>query len=216
MQPFRPFVSFVAFCRNQTSQDDRMTSSIFLTPNALTSGCRWLVAVVACCAALSGSTAEFKKIIAGGSYTDLADFEKFAARAKQSGVTHIRITDSLPWSSWQYDDPADPYPSWVISNPGLLKTAIPEALKRYIPSAHADRVLSILEARTAVLRKLGLKSAISCFDPSMLPEQVFADHPLWRGPRVDHPARARHPRWAPSIDHPEVLALYKEAMTLLL
>ncbi len=168
------------------------------------------------CAALSVAAAEPRKIIAGGSYTDLADFEQFATRAKQSGVTHIRITDSLPWSSWQYDDPADPYPSWVISNPGLLKIAIPEALKRYIPAAHGDRVLGILEARTKVLQRLGLKSAISCFDPSMLPEAVFADHPLWRGPRVDHPARSRHPRWSPSIDHPEVLALYKEAMGILL
>lgn len=175
-----------------------------------------LVALAVCGAALTGSAAEFKKIIAGGSYIDLADFERFAARAKQSGVTHVRITDSLPWSSWQYDDPNDPYPSWVISNPGLLKLAIPEALKRYLPSEHADRTMKILEERSAVLRKLGLKAAISCFDPSMLPEQVFTDHPLWRGPRVDHPARARNPRWAPSIDHPEVLALYKEAMTLLL
>lgn len=178
--------------------------------------CRTLAFALLAGAALTTSGAEFFKIIAGGSYTDLADFEKFATRAKQSGVTHVRITDSLPWSRWQYDDPADPYPSWVISNPGLLKIAIPEALKKYLPSPHAESVLKILEERSAVLRKLGLKAAISCFDPSMLPEAVFADHPLWRGPRVDHPARARHPRWAPSIDNPEVLALYKESMTLLL
>lgn len=187
-----------------------------MNASSLTSARRSLVALLVCCATLSAAGAEFQKIIAGGSYTDAADFERFATRAKQSGVTHVRITDSLPWSSWQYDEPNDPYPSWVISNPGLLKIAIPEALKRYIPSEHADRVMKILEERSAVLRKLGLKAAISCFDPSMLPEAVFADHPLWRGPRVDHPARSRHPRWAPSIDHPEVLALYKEAMTLLL
>lgn len=156
------------------------------------------------------------KIIAGGSFTDLADFEKFAARAKQSGVTHIRISDSLPWSRWQYDDPDDPYPSWVISNPALLKIAIPEALKKYLPAQPAEEVLGVLEARAKVLQRLGLKAAFSVFDPSMLPEAVFADHPLWRGPRVDHPARAHVPRWAPSIDHPEVLALYREAMTTLL
>lgn len=177
---------------------------------------RWCVALVFGCLALATSAADRQKIIAGGSFTDLADFERFATRAKQSGVTHVRITDSLPWSTWQYDDPDDPYPSWVISNPGLLKIAIPEALKRYVPAEHAERVLQILEQRSAILQKLGLKAAISCFDPSMLPEAVFADHPLWRGPRVDHPARARHPRWAPSIDHPGVLVLYREAMTLLL
>src|SRR5262245_40669789 len=105
---------------------------------------------LAASAADAAPAAKFQKIIAGGSYTDLADFEKFATRAKQSGVTHIRITDSLPWSSWQYDDPNDPYPSWVISNPGLLKIAIPEALKKYVPPAHGDRVMKILEERSAV------------------------------------------------------------------
>jgi hypothetical protein len=187
-----------------------------MTTNFLASVRRWLAVLVVGGTTVAADAAEFQKVIAGGSYTDLADFERFATRAKQSGVTHVRITDSLPWSRWQYDDPADPYPSWVISNPGLLKIAIPEALKRYIPSGHAERVMKILEQRSAILRKLGLKAAISCFDPSMLPEAVFADHPLWRGARVDHPARSRHPRWAPSIDNPEVLALYKEAMTLLL
>ena len=159
---------------------------------------------------------ESRKVIVGGSYLDQADFEKFAARAKQSGATHVRVSDSLPWSYWQYDNPNDPYPSWVISNPNLLKIAIPDALKKYIPAEHSERVLSILEARAKTLRSLGLKAAFSCFDPSMLPEAVFTDHPLWRGPRVDHPARARVPRWAPSIDHPEVMALYQESIGILL
>src|SRR5262245_36505703 len=124
-------------------------------------------------APLASAATAHQKIIAGGSYTDLADFEKFATRAKQSGVTHIRISDSLPWSYWQYDDPNDPYPSWVISNPGLLKIAIPGALKKYIPPQHSEEVLGLLEARAKVLQRLGLKAAISTFDPSMLPEAVF-------------------------------------------
>ena len=176
---------------------------------------RWFAAVVFLAAAVLGRAAT-RMVIVGGSYGDLADFEQFATRAKQSGATHVRISDSLPWSAWQYDTPGDPYPSWVISNAGLLKIAIPSALKKYIPSEHSERVLGLLEARAKILRALGLKAAFSCFDPSMLPEGVFADHPRWRGARVDHPARSRVPRWSPSIDHPEVRALYQEAIGLLL
>ena len=71
--------------------------------------------------AAMANAAEPRKIIVGGSYTNLADFEQFAARARQSGATHVRISDSLPWSYWQYDNPNDPYPSWVISHPTRSK-----------------------------------------------------------------------------------------------
>lgn len=157
-----------------------------------------------------------EKIIFGSTYADLADFERFAGRAKQSGATHIDVAQSLPWSYWEYDRPDDPYPSWVISKCGLLKLARPEALRRYVPAEHSERVLAILAERGQVLRRLGLKAVFSANAPSMLPEAVFTDHPLWRGARVDHPARSRVARFAPSIDHPEVLALYREAAAILL
>lgn len=76
--------------------------------------------------------------------------------------------------------------------------------------------MGILEARCKVLRKYGLKASFKTFEPQMLPEKVFTDHPLWRGPRVDHPNRSRVARWAPDIDNPKVLAMYGEALTLLL
>jgi hypothetical protein len=156
------------------------------------------------------------KVIFAGTYTDLADFEAFAARAKQSGATHIDITQSLPWSFWEYDRPDDPYPAWVISKLGLLKLTRPEAVRPHVPAAHAERVMAILEERGKVLKKLGLKALFNCSEPAMLPEAVFAAHPLWRGARVDHPARSRVARFAPSIDHPDVLALYRDAMATLL
>jgi hypothetical protein len=156
------------------------------------------------------------KRIFESSYTDIADFAAFATRARASGATHIDITSSLPWSFWEYDDPNDPYPSWVISKLGLLKLTRPKLLEPYLPSEHADRVFAILEERCAVLRQLGLKATFSANEPNMLPEAVFTDHPLWRGARVDHPTRSRVARFAPTIDHPDVLALFRESMSILL
>lgn len=157
-----------------------------------------------------------RKIVFSGVTRDIVDFEAFAARAKRSGATHIRVSDGLPWSFWEYDRDDDPYPSWVISNCGLLKITAPGPLQKYLPAEYRNQVMSILEERCAVLRRLGLKAAFRFFDPSMLPEQVFRDHPLWRGPRVDHPMRSRVARFSATIDHPEVLALYREAVTILL
>ena len=159
---------------------------------------------------------KFDKIIFGCYTENLKDFEEFALRAKLSGATHINLTnEDLPLSRWQYDTPGDPYPSWVITNIGLLKIATPEALKPYIPQDYAESVMAILEARCKILRKHGLKATFQTFEPQMLPEQVYVDYPLWRGPRVDHPMRSRVARWAPDIDNPEVLELYKESLSIL-
>ena len=160
---------------------------------------------------------KFEKIVFGCYAKDINDFEDFVKRARASGATHINLSnEDLPFAKWEYDTEGDPYPSWVFTNMGLLKIATPAALKPYLPQDYAEQVMGILEARCKVLRKYGLKASFKTFEPQMLPEKVFTDHPLWRGPRVDHPNRSRVARWAPDIDNPEVLAMYGEALTLLL
>lgn len=164
------------------------------------------------------SSAKNEKKVVFGCYTkDLSQFKSFAERAKKLGATHITITaEDLPISNWELKPENDPYPAWVITNPGLLKIAPPKALAEYIPEDYGNQIMDILEKRCGILRDLGLKAAFHTFEPQMLPEKVFEDHPEWRGPRVDHPDRSRTPRYAPCITHPEVLALYTEAMSRIL
>ncbi len=160
---------------------------------------------------------KFKTVIFGRHSDSLASFESFARQAKQSGATHVVLTaEDLPWAMWQMDTPGDPYPAWAVSNVGLLKVSIPDALKPYLPNDYSTTVLGILRSRCEVLRKLGLKAAFTTFEPQILPPAVYEAHPLWRGPQVDHPLRSRVPRFAPSIDNPEVLALYRESIKKLL
>ncbi len=161
--------------------------------------------------------AQYSKIIFSGTTTDLADFEKFVKRAKASGATHIDITGlPVPFSFWQFDTPGDPYPAWPCMVFSLFKVATPEVLKPYVPQDYAIKVLKLLEDRCKILRQHGLKAYVSAGEPHMLPEKVFTDHPLWRGPRVDQPTRSRVARFAPTIDNPEVLALYRESVGILL
>jgi len=143
-------------------------------------------------------------------------FERFAARARQLGATHVAITEDIPPSLWEMDVPGDPYPAWYVYHPGLLKVFPPAALEKYVDTGYAERVAALLEARCRVLRRLGLKAFYSANEPHVLPEAFFRDHPELRGPRVDHSNRSRAPRFAPCVDRPETLALYAEAMRKLL
>lgn len=159
-----------------------------------------------------------KKIIFGCYTSDVDRFRAFVERAVSLGATHVTITaEDLPLAYWEErKNPPDPYPAWIMSNPGLLKILPPEPLRPFIPSDHGEAVLEILTARCAVLREFGCRAAFHTFEPQTLPDAVFEAYPDWRGPRVEHPERARGPYYAPSISHPEVLQLYTEAMRALL
>lgn len=187
---------------------DRVMTNRFLAlavAGVLLIGCR--------SAGAAGRGQAFTKVIFGSPSLDQDDFERFSDRARASGATHIIISaEDLPWSFWQYDTPGDPYPTWVISNLGLLKIAPPPAIRPYVSADYAEKILSLLEARCRILRRLGLKAVLTTHDPQMLPEGIFDEHPLWRGPRVDHSNRSRVARFAPSIDNKEILALFAEAI----
>lgn len=157
---------------------------------------------------------KYKQVVFGCYTTDLDNFEEFVIESKESGATHVQINaEDLPLAYWEMTPVGDPYPAWAITNPGILKTFIPDELTKYIPHQTADKVATILEERCRILRKYNLKAVFHTFEPQMLPEAVFEDHPDWRGPQVDHPARSKTPRFAPSVDNPEVAKLYEEAMT---
>ena len=110
----------------------------------------------------------------------------------------------------------DPYPSWFTHHPGLLKVAPPEAIQPHISQEWVEAVTEILERRCEILRRHDLKGAFATVEPQVLPEEVFVEHPQWRGPRVDQPNRARKPHFAPCVTRPEVQELYREAVADLL
>ncbi len=147
---------------------------------------------------------------------ELDSFEAYVIKAKEIGATHVDITFNIPPALWQFDTPGDPYPVWYTYRPGLMKIFPPEELKPYINLDYAEKVASLFQARCEILRRHGMKGAYFTNEPYVLPEAFFTDHPELRGARVDHPNRSRVARFAPCVDEPEVLAMYKESMKLLL
>lgn len=142
----------------------------------------------------------------------LADFEADVQKALRAGATHIMISQ-LEKSRWIWElDRSDPYPNWGMLLLGLFKVIVPDELKGYLPEDFANRNLATLKARMAILKQYGLKAALHFAEPFYLPEQVYRDHPDWRGPRCDHPRRARNAYYSPCIDNPEVLEMYRRTM----
>jgi len=153
-----------------------------------------------------------RKIIFTCPTNTLEEFRAFAQQAARLGATHVSISD-LPKSMWQWDlDRNDPYPNWGMLLSTIFKVVVPPELKEYLPAEYARKNLQMVTQRCAILKELGLKAAYTGKEPAWLPEAVFQAHPEWRGPRCEHPRRARHTYYAPCIDNPQVLEMYRKAV----
>ena len=152
-----------------------------------------------------------RKIIAGICPADLDEYAAVAEQVARAGATHMVISGLVEKSRYEIDDATDPYLHWAIGAPTLFKFARPEEVAGWIPAEYAGANMESLRRRSEVLARVGLRGVFMMVAPMYLPESVYAAHPEWRGPRVDQPRRSRHPRFAPCIDQPEVLALYRAA-----
>lgn len=142
----------------------------------------------------------------------LDDFRAMVSNVSELDITHVIVSD-MPRSMWMWDlDRSDPYPNWSMGQCQLFKLACPPELAGYLPQDHIDECMALVKARCDILKAVGLKPAIFSNEPFWLPEQVYRDHPQWRGARCDHPRRATKPYFSPSIDNPEVLSMYTYAV----
>ncbi len=147
--------------------------------------------------------------------TDLASFERQAQEAAELGATHVYVSQ-IEKSRWLWErDLSDPYPNWSMLLTSLFKIIRPRAMEAHLPKEFADRNYEFVVQKATIARRLGLRSAMLLKEPFYLPEAVFREHPDWRGPRCDHPRRARNHYFSPCVDHDEVLAMYRDAVETL-
>jgi len=147
------------------------------------------------------------------------DDDRFAedvARAAACGATHVNIGDLPVKPRHEKTDPADPYLEYSFILGCLFRFVVPDELRCMTPVEYEETTMTALRRRCSVLRQHGLKGRLWLLEPHCWPEKVFEQHPTWRGPRVDYPPRTRRPYYAPCIDHPEVLRLYRESVARLL
>jgi hypothetical protein len=108
-------------------------------------------------------------------------------------------------------DLGDPYLQYSANFPDLFHLVGPAPLAPHVDHATVEANLRLAQGKLAVLRQFGIGGAFLGREPVYLPERLYQEHPLWRGPRVDHPRRSRNPIFAPCFHQPEVQALYREA-----
>jgi hypothetical protein len=150
-----------------------------------------------------------------GTQENLTQYERKAALSKELGATHMSVTEGLPLATWEMD-PGDPYPMWFAHHAGLLTIFPPKDVQPYVDMKYSAKVAGVLQQRCAILGKYGLKGVWSANEPAVMPEGFFAAHPELRGPRIDQPNRSRKVYFAPNVDAPETLRMYRESMQLLL
>jgi len=150
-----------------------------------------------------------------GMQENITQYERKAALSMELGATHMSVTEGLPLASWEMD-PGDPYPMWFAHHAGLLTIFPPKDVQPYVDMKYSAKVTGVLQQRCAILAKYGLKGIWSANEPAVMPEAFFKAHPELRGPRIDQPNRSRKVYFAPNVDAPETLRLYRESMQLLL
>lgn len=155
---------------------------------------------------------ENKRVIFSFVSESIDEFRQKAIKAAELGATHITISQ-IEKSRWQWDrDLNDPYPNWGMLVTALFKIIVPKELEKWLPLDYAQRNLKLIKERSAILKELGLKGSFHMKEPCYLPEEVFRTHPEWRGPRCDHPRRARNYYYSPCIDRDDILNMYTNAM----
>ncbi|TVQ19138.1 MAG: hypothetical protein EA382_16925 [Spirochaetaceae bacterium] len=156
-----------------------------------------------------------QKVLYSFASADLASFEEQARSAADLGATHVYISQ-IEKSRWLWErDRSDPYPNWSMLLTSLFKIIRPEPIAAHLPAEFSDRNYRYVAQKSEIATRLGLRCAMLLKEPFFLPEAVFREHPGWRGPRCDHPRRARNHYFSPCVDHPEVLAMYHDAVELL-
>ncbi len=151
--------------------------------------------------------------IASRDAASLAAYDKEAADAQARGATHLSVTTGLAARAVGIRL-ARRSLSGLVCRPSRASSrySLPRSCSPTSTRPGLRRTAALVVARCQILQKYGLKGIWNSDEPQELPEAFFQAHPELRGPRVDQPNRARVARFAPSVDEPETLRLYRDAL----
>jgi len=159
-----------------------------------------------------GRTIVFQQAKGQSSRDDREGFRRLVELAATYGATHVQV-GLLPFRTGCWVMPGDdPYPAWSVTAPSILRVCPPEVLHEWLEPDHARDVQNYLHWQFEIMKPYGLRGSCNAVEPHWLPEGVYRAHPNWRGAQCELGRIARRPYFAPSIDEPEVLDLYRSAM----
>ena len=152
-----------------------------------------------------------KSIVAAADSNDLARYDSLAAFVKRSGFKAMSCGSMSEQTLDQRYDPNDSWLRFVMQNSAMMKVVETPLMAQVISKSHREKNAALLAAKSEILARHGLGGITGFLEPQILPASFYAARPDIRGPRCDQPCVAMNPYYAPCIDHPEVLAHYREA-----
>lgn len=142
---------------------------------------------------------------------DLDVFRRLAEQAallKSHGDMVINISTLADKSWYEIPEGGSPWHEYASLNPTLFKFFPHPTIAPYVPADFIEKNRSLLLSKAEILREYGLKAGFWSYDPNILPERFFRDHPHLRGPRVDHPRRSKEEAFSMCVDREDVLEMY--------
>ena len=142
-------------------------------------------------------------------------FTRLVDLAVRYGATHMHVGD-IPFrygkTNWVLPDNDDPYAAWCNYSASIFRVCPPPGLQEWCTMEEAERCRAALREALDIMKPHGLKGTVYMPEPMWLPEGVYRAHPRWRGAQCELGRIACRPYFAPNIDDPEVLDLYRRAM----
>ncbi|MEW5977461.1 MAG: hypothetical protein AB1898_16840 [Acidobacteriota bacterium] len=125
---------------------------------------------------------------------------KVASRLKRYGRVQVDI-GALADKAWHElpkdDSPWHEYASWASTTAKFFPHP---KISPFFPSEWIAQNRTLLLAKAAILREMGLEAAFSSKSSFFLPEAFFQQYPHLRGPRVDHPRRSKQEEFSWCVD----------------
>jgi hypothetical protein len=158
----------------------------------------------------------FMPVFKGGDYPAYqAELTRHLTALKRKGATHVMINQavcSIPWAM----DPENSYLRFTTygHTPDKFVTSTYNVGIYHHGLLEANRGLLLQGAKLA--KENGLRCAIRCVEPTLMPETFYKRHPAMRGPRVDNPACSTTPYYSMCPMVPEVQDHYRQLIRNLL
>ncbi len=143
--------------------------------------------------------------------TDDDGFKRFAdlaAGLKPYGRVLVYVDQLADRSRHELPPFRSPWHEYAVCLATLHKFFPHPAIAKHMPPGYAERNREFLLKRAGMLRERGLGAAFHAVEPYYMPESFFAEHPDLRGPRVDHPRRARKVEYAMCADREGTAEIY--------
>jgi len=146
---------------------------------------------------------------------DVDEFRELAKQAKrlaEFGRVLVNISELADKSWHEMPEGGSPWHEYANHNPTPYKFFPHEKIAPHVPADWVEANRELLLAKAEVLAEEGLEAAFWSYEPNMVPESFFEEHPHLRGARIDHPRRSRKEAFAMCVDLPEVLEMTESMM----